>query len=150
MSERFSLNACFGPSPQFPELMLHDATKTFRWKAAALLAVLYALCVLTSSAAFAFGDSHATAHCLEEAHVVGDYSAQVAEAIVVGDHNGAPIHPAGDHDDGDCCGLFSIVALLTESVVLTNSEQFASTTFPVWSSVLNGRNPDGLIRPPIS
>src|SRR2546430_16996945 len=49
--------------------MLSVLTKTFRIKAAIVLAVLYVLCILAPSVAFAFSDNPAVAHCLTEGHV---------------------------------------------------------------------------------
>src|SRR5262249_62378169 len=49
--------------------MLSVLTKTFRAKAAIVVAALYALCILAPAVAFAFSDNPAVAHCLTEGHV---------------------------------------------------------------------------------
>jgi hypothetical protein len=49
--------------------MLSVSTKTFRAKAAILVAALYMLCILAPSAAFAFSANPGVAHCLTEGHV---------------------------------------------------------------------------------
>src|SRR5262245_63669812 len=58
--------------------MLSALTRTFRVKAAIVLAALYALCILAPAAAFAFSDNPAVAHCLTEGHVgVHDHGGKV-------------------------------------------------------------------------
>src|SRR5262249_56328723 len=100
-------------------------TKALRVKAAIILAVLYALCILAPAVAFAFSDNPAVAHCLTEGHVgVRDHASKH-------DHGGnLHVHADGTahqhHDEGaapqpsgndgkaakaTCCGLFSVVAI---------------------------------------
>lgn len=104
--------------------MLSRLTKTKRWKAAALLALFYALCTLTPSAAFAFGDGTLAAHCLTGND---DHALQAKHSH---DHSSANVHTHADgmshvhatqpepakseHDktsDGKCCGLMCVPAL---------------------------------------
>src|SRR6516225_1677338 len=114
-------------------------TKTLRVKAAIVLAVLYALCVLAPAVAFAFSDNPAVAHCLTEGHV--------------GIHDdGAAPQPS--HDDGKaaiatCCGLFSVVAIPGEPVPSFGLDSLASVVLPVLGEVLRGRGPERINRPPI-
>jgi hypothetical protein len=57
--------------------MLSVLTKTFRAKAATVLAALYVLCILAPAVAFALSDNPAIAHCLTEGHVgVHDHAAK--------------------------------------------------------------------------
>jgi hypothetical protein len=144
--------------------MLAAATKTFRVKAAVVLAALYALCILAPSAAFAFSNNPAVAHCLTEDHVGAHVQASTH------DHGGT-VHVHGDgvahehHDDGAappssgddgkaaaaaCCSLFSIVAIpdgLGLSLALYSP---ASVVVPALDEALSGRGPDRINRPPIA
>src|SRR5215468_7660671 len=112
--------------------MLSVRTKTFRIKAASVLAVLYALCILAPAAAFAFSDNPAVAHCLTEGHVgIHDHGGKVhvhadgtphqhhadgtarqnhAEGIAHQHHDDAAVpQPSGDDAKSPmatCCSLF--------------------------------------------
>src|SRR5215475_8725251 len=71
--------------------MLSVFAKTFRVKAALVLAALYTLCILAPAAAFAFSTNPHVAHCLTEGHVG------------IHDHGKAHVHADGtahhhDHD----------------------------------------------------
>src|SRR5262249_44683236 len=98
--------------------MLSVLTKTFRVKAATVLAALYALCVLAPAVAFALSDNPAIAHCLTEGHVgVHDHGADHEHGGKLHVHaDGSPHQhhddgaaPQPSHDDGKaamatCCG----------------------------------------------
>src|SRR5262245_22542051 len=99
-------------------------TKTLRVKAAIILAVLYALCVLAPAVAFALSDNPAIAHCLTEGHVgVHDHGANHEQGGKLHVHAEGSAHqhhdvvaPQPSGDDGkaaiaSCCGLFSLVAI---------------------------------------
>jgi hypothetical protein len=137
--------------------------KTFRVKAAIVLAALYALCVLAPAVAFALSDNPAIAHCLTEGHVgVHDHGAKH-------DHGGKlHVHADGTahqhHDDGTapqapadhgkgpiatCCGLFSVVAIPGEPVPSLGLDSLASVVLPVLGEALTGRGPERINRPPI-
>jgi hypothetical protein len=138
--------------------MLSALTKTFRAKAATALAVLYALCILAPSVAFAFSDNPAVAHCLTEGHVgPHDHGGKVhvhADGTAHEHHDdGAASQPAGD--DGKtsvatCCGLFSVVAIPDESDVNLGLYSPASVVIPVPAEALSGRGPERINRPPIA
>ena len=138
--------------------MLSALTKTFRAKAATVLAVLYALCILAPSVAFAFSDNPAVAHCLTEGHVgPHDHGGKVhvhADGTAHEHHDdGAAPQPAGD--DGKtpvatCCGLFSVVAIPDESDVNLGLYSPASVVIPVPAEALSGRGPERINRPPIA
>jgi hypothetical protein len=138
-------------------------TKTLRVKAAIVLAVLYALCVLAPAVAFALSDNPAIAHCLTEGHVgVHEHGAKP-------DHGGKlHVHADGTahqhHDDGaasqpsgndgkaaiaTCCGLFSVVAIPGEPVPSFGLDSLASVVLPVLGEALSGRGPERINRPPI-
>ena len=144
--------------------MLSALTRTFRVKAAIVLAALYALCILALAAAFAFSDNPAVAHCLTEGHVgVHEHSGKH-------DHGGqAHVHADGTthqhHDDGaapqppggdgkapmaTCCGLFSVVAIPGEPVPSLGFYSLASVVLPAPGATLSGRGPERINRPPIT
>src|SRR6516162_6491615 len=128
-------------------------TKTLRVKAAIVLAVLYALCVLAPAVAFAFSDNPAVAHCLTEGHVgIHDHGAKHEHGGVLHVHADGTAHH--HHDDGKaaiatCCGLFSVVAIPGEPVPSFGLDSLASVVLPVLGEVLRGRGPERINRPPI-
>src|SRR5215831_16285906 len=81
--------------------MLSVLAKTFRVKAAIVLAALYALCILAPAAAFAFSANPHVAHCLTEGHVgVHDHGKVHVHADGTAhhhDHEGAA-PPSGDDE----------------------------------------------------
>src|SRR5437016_14653260 len=80
-----SICCCANGELSDPRLeMLSVLTKTFRIKAAIVLAVLYVLCILAPAVAFAFSDNPAVAHCLTEDHVgIHDHGSK---------HDGGKLH----------------------------------------------------------
>ena len=140
--------------------MLSVATKTFRIKAAIALAVLYAICILAPSAAFAFSDNPDVAHCLTENHVaaaVHDHGGKVhvhADGTAHRHHDeGAPQKPSGDDGKGQaasCCGLFSVVAIAGEPGFALGLFSRAAAVLPVLCEALSGRGPERINRPPIA
>ena len=145
------------------QAMLAAATKTFRMKAAVVLAALYALCILAPSAAFALSDNPAVARCLTEDHV------GVHVQVSTHDDGGkAHVHADGaahEHPDGAapppsandgkaavaaCCGLFSVVAIPGEPDLGLGLYSPASVVVPALAEALSGRGPDRINRPPIA
>src|SRR5581483_12063188 len=96
--------------------MLRRLTKRLRLRAALMLTLAYALCVVAPALALAFSDGAVAAHCLTEDH--GFFHApglHVHEQTHVHSHAAADIHadaavPATHdetkHHSGTCCGLF--------------------------------------------
>jgi hypothetical protein len=143
--------------------MLSALTRTFRVKAAIMLAALYALCVLAPAAAFAFSNNPAAAHCLTEGHVGVHNQAQHNHADQVHVHADGATHQHHDHgtapqpsnDDGKspmatCCGLFSVVAIPGGPVPSLEFYSLASVVLPPPGEALNGRGPERINRPPIA
>ena len=137
--------------------MLSVSTKTFRAKAAILVAALYMLCILAPSATFAFSANPSVAHCLTEGHVgVHDHGGKVhvhadGTAHQHDDDGAAP--PSGDNEKpraATCCSLFSVVAISGETGVSLGLYSPASTILPILADALNGRGPDRINRPPIA
>ena len=120
--------------------MLSIFAKTFRVKAAIVLAAVYTLCILAPAAAFAFSTNPGVAHCLTEGHVG------------VHDHDGAAPPPGDDEKSrvASCCSLFSVVALADEPGLSLALYSPASIVLPVLADVLSGRGPERINRPPIA
>jgi hypothetical protein len=147
--------------------MLSAPTKTFRVRAAIVLAALYALCCLAPAAAFAFSDNPDVAHCLIEGHVgIHKHGAKLhihADGSTHQHHGDAATHQ--HHDDGTapphasdgdkaavatCCGLFSVVAIPGELNFSLGLYSLASVVVPVPGAALSGRGPERINRPPIA
>ena len=102
--------------------MLIRLTKAWRWRAAAIVAVLYAVCVLAPTTVMAFGDSSRAAHCLtENHHAIGKQSHHSTGAAMdaAHPHDDGVAHKHSDPDktsskkgnNGDCCGLMCLFAM---------------------------------------
>ena len=150
--------------------MLSALSKSFRVRAAIVIAALYALCSLAPAAAFAFSNNPTVSHCLIEGHV-GVHNAGVAHEHGAAHDHGGTVHVHADgsahqhHDDGrapqhsgdddkalvaSCCGLFSVVAIADELSPSLELYSLASVVLPVVSDALSGRGPERINRPPIS
>jgi hypothetical protein len=144
--------------------MLSVLTKTFRAKAAAVTAVLYALCILAPAVAFALSDDPAVAHCLTEGHVgIHDHGAKPehdgklhvhADGSAHQHHDDGMAPPPSDNDGkaaiATCCGLFSVVAIPGEPLPNFGFHRLASVVLPVLGEALRGRGPNRINRPPIA
>lgn len=141
--------------------MLIRLTKACRWRAAAVVAVLYAVCVLAPTAVMAFGDSARAAHCLtENHHAIGKQShhlvgnaAAVDEAHV---HDSGLAHKHSKPDgaghkgnNGDCCGLMCLFAMPGTVAVDTEFGRPEAPLAAVKPS-LGGVEPGLLFKPPKS
>ena len=164
------------PSERTTELnaMLIVAHKKFRIRAAIAVTLLYAVCILAPSAAFAFAPPGAAAHCLTEplgaAHVpqeqavaINDVQARGGKHIHSDDvqASGGHIHSdAGmpdQHSDadgkkshGNCCGLFCVTAMTHEAAPALAAPPAAPLIGPGQDFQLAGRGPDRINRPPIA
>jgi len=137
--------------------MLSVLTKTFRAKAATVVAAVYMLCILAPSAAFAFSTNPGVAHCLTEGHVgVHDHGGKVhvhAHGTTHQHDDDGAMPPSGDNEKSrvaTCCSLFSIVAIPGETGLSLGLYSPASIMLPVVADSLNGRGPDRINRPPIA
>ena len=134
--------------------MLSIFAKTFRVKAAIVLAALYALCILAPAAAFAFSASPGVAHCLTEGHVGmhdhGKVHVHTDGTAHHHEHGGAA--PPSDEKSrvASCCSLFSVVALPGEPGLSLGLYSPASIELPVPTDTLSGRGPERINRPPIA
>jgi hypothetical protein len=137
--------------------MLSVLTKSFRAKAAIVIAALYMLCILAPSAVFAFSTNFGVAHCLTEGHVgVHDHGGKVhvhADGTAHQHHDDGAAPPSGDDDKSrvaSCCSLFSVVAIPGESGLSLGLYSPASIVLPVLADALSGRGPERINRPPIA
>lgn len=131
--------------------MLSKMTRAGRVRAGRLLALVYMLCVLAPSLAFAVSDGSLVAPCLTENEhglgIVHVHDESVAHSHADGHahhHAGSASHGKGEHllaatasDDpgpmdhhhksgGSCCGLFCITALPAVVVDLSKPSSLAS------------------------
>jgi hypothetical protein len=141
--------------------MLSVFSKRFRIKAAIAATVLYAVCVLAPSAALAFGDRDATAHCLTDVPV----AAHVHQPQPAAHNHDSADGTAHEHSDsstpqkhsdadgknhaGNCCGLFCVTALAHEPALALSAPPTAALSGPGGDYELAGRGPDRINRPPI-
>jgi len=139
---------------------MRDLTKKLRTRAAILLALAYAFCVLAPSAALAFAGTPTSFHCLAEltgisapsthdgaAHSHADGSAHHHDQSGVPDHHSGTGSKA---DTGNCCGLFCISALAHGPGVTFGISTPATLAPPAVANGLAGRAPSPLHRPPIA
>jgi hypothetical protein len=137
-------------------------TKATRSWGATIAALLYAVCVLAPTVAFALGDRAHAVHCLIEDHG-GPTTMQMHQHSHAGahgdgmahEHSGAPHeHPKAPEDKGKasnvaCCGLAftsALPAVLTEVPVLA-----APRACEIWENQQGVASlaPDRLYKPPI-
>ncbi|MFN3658474.1 MAG: hypothetical protein ACK4UO_14580 [Pseudolabrys sp.] len=136
-------------------------TRPWRHKAAALLAVLYALCLVSPVAAFAFSQA-AASHCLtgaEPPKTAGhpathghDHGAGHDEAHAAPEH-AAPVADTTDAGDqavpGKCCGLFCVTALEPPALAVADVQAAAASAVTLLAPVpLLGRGSGRIDRPP--
>ena len=127
--------------------MLGWLTKRLRRRAATLLVVLYAICLLAPSAAFALADGPRQAHCLTQA----DHGLAKAHAH----HDGARHeHPQKSDDEQgqlkNCCGLFCLTALTPAIDLAIGQSPVGSSLVATLEDAVAHAAPDRLDRPPIS
>ena len=139
---------------------MQGLTKNLRRRAAILIAVAYAFCVMTPAAALAFSNSPTLFHCLQD----GDSTARAAEHVALAHSHGdgavhqhapdsAPAHHSGhdgNADAGNCCGLFCVSALAHDPGLTFGVSMPASSAVATAANDLAGRAPCPLHRPPIA
>ena len=127
--------------------MLRWVTSKRHWRATALLAVLYALCLATPTAVMAIGQGAIPVHCLTDDH-------QGAGVMHVHQDGSAHHHSGGKGDDGDhaskCCGLFSVSAIAPDVAILLVPHQPATRRPALAADSRSGRGSDRIDRPPRS
>lgn len=125
--------------------MLARLTRTWRWRTASLLVVVYALCLAAPTAVLAFSGAPAAAHCLTDDHH--------GLAAAHGHDDGAPHqhHDNGDDDPpGKCCGLFCLSALSPDTVFIVSPQVHWAAVIVPRPEASSGRGTDRIDRPPRS
>ena len=134
-------------SLQAKALMLGFSPRKWRYRAASLLVVLYALCLVAPTAVLAFNADSTPAHCLTE-------DSQAAGSSHV--HSGQNRSDTGDTGDVDhdqaskCCGLFSVSDVLAPFNAATMRLPLMSQIAPLFVAGLSGQDSDRIDRPPRS
>jgi hypothetical protein len=141
-------------------ILMRSLTRTFRIRAAILVALAYAFCVLAPSAALAFSESPKAFHCLSELAGMGAPPQHEAAghthmdgASHHHDERGAPDHHSGMGDkghSGSCCGLFCTTALSHDPGLTFGLAAPASPTLLAIAKSIIGHAPSPLHRPPIA
>ena len=135
-------------------------TKNLRRRAAILIAVAYAFCVLAPSAALAVVSNPTVFHCISE---LSAKSAPAAHVHADGgthrhdqgghDHGAAPDHQSDDGGKGHagtCCGLFCVSAIAHDPGLTFGITTPTSAAVATAANHLAGRAPCPLHRPPIA
>ncbi len=135
--------------------MLTWLTKRLRVRTAAIVAAVYALCVVAPPVALAFTDGAVAAHCLTGNHHAPAKAHVHADGSV---HN----HSGGDDTQdksgdktakgqaGSCCGLFCFAAMPADVGDVIAQPIPVAAPLPALQAGLSGRGPDRINRPPIT
>ena len=145
--------------------MFGTLSKGMRSRAAVAVAALYALCVLAPSAAIALGSS---GHCLTDdrpaahvhkvkadvtphTHADGTAHHHGAQPATHDDESAPHKHSktGGKDESGNCCGLFCISTIGTQSGPRLIAPLSFAADLPALADALTGRDPGRLHRPPI-
>ena len=139
---------------------MRSLTRNLRRRAAILIAVAYAFCVVIPAAALAFGDSPTVFHCLQDKDTVAKAADHGGTSHAHGDgavhqhaQSGVPDHHSGQDGKADaesCCGLFCVSALAHNAGLTFGVFAPASPSVPTVANGLTGRAPAPLHRPPIA
>jgi hypothetical protein len=125
--------------------MLGFLTKKWRWRAASLLAVLYALCLVAPTAVLALSAQAAPAHCLTE-----NTLSSVFDHAYHGDSN--QNRSNSDHDGlsrtTKCCGLFLVNGVAPTIDVVAVRPPFVSQITALITTNLSAQDSDRIDRPP--
>ena len=139
---------------------MRSLTKNLRMRAAILIVLAYAGCVLAPTAALAFVATPASFHCLSElngmsappehesmAHAHADGTSHYHDQSSFPDkHSDAD----GKSHAGSCCGLFCVSAIAHDPGVTFGIPAPTLPALPAVVSGLAGRAPGPLHRPPIA
>ena len=135
-------------------------TKNLRRRAAILIAVAYAFCVLAPTAALAFADSPAMVYCLPGTNAMakaaehdGVAHGHADEVVYQHEPSGMPDHHSsknGKADAGSCCGLFCVSAIAHDPGLTFGLLAPASAAAYAIVTGLIGRAPSPLHRPPLA
>jgi hypothetical protein len=131
--------------------MLLWLTKKLRKRAALVLAVLYASCVVTPPIALSFTDGASAAHCLADDHHGTDVQHMHGPTHI---HDSGNVPSKGTHDDrgtaNNCCGLFCVTAGAIPSLPVITEPGHTIAMSVSLDGVLASRASDRIDRPPRS
>ncbi|MEW6449105.1 MAG: hypothetical protein AB1490_00515 [Pseudomonadota bacterium] len=140
--------------------MLSVLTRIVRMKAATVVAVLYAVTVLAPPAALAITGPNGLVHCFTEAksdhdhgsHGTASHTHQHVDGTVHShdDQNSAPQSADSKGPAAACCGLFSVTAMVSASIVEFPALAVVSTVVPFPPTPVEGQGPGRINRPPIA
>jgi hypothetical protein len=138
---------------------MRHLAKNLRRRAAIMIAVAYAFCLLAPAGALAFAANPAALHCMDNLQAA---SAPPQSHVVAHEHAGSVEHQHGqskaaDHHSnkdgnpaGNCCGLFCVSALAHDPALTFGLSAPGSSAVAVLANGLIGRAPTPLHRPPIA
>lgn len=118
-------------------------TRKWRWRAASLLVVLYALCLTAPTAVLAFSNASEPAPCLtDDHHGLG--------TIHVHQDGSSHRHQNnGDHGQaGKCCGLFCLSAIAPDVGFIAGPQPLVAAIASRFATAMTGRGSDRIDRPP--
>jgi hypothetical protein len=138
---------------------MRHLAKNLRRRAAILIAVAYAFCVLAPSGVLAFAANPAAMHCIDEiasapAHEHG--TSHTHDNAHETSHEHSENKALDHHSDkngnasSNCCGLFCVSALTQDPALTFGISMPASSAVVTLVSGLVGRAPTPLHRPPIA
>lgn len=121
-------------------------TRKWRWRAAKLLVVLYALCLAAPTTVLAFSQTSVPAHCFTgDEHGIG--------TVHVHEYGSRHHHSGTDDDHGQpdkCCGLFSVSAIAPAIDFIVGQHPPVLQRPSLFAQSLSGRGADRIDRPPRS
>jgi len=129
----------------YASAMLQKLRTGLGFRAAMLVALLAALCLVAPPAVIAFGHGDNTAHCLANADAVNHGMHGNGEQ----DHHGDRGKSPGTHAPG-CCGLYCMSALPLTPGPMVEGPIIRPALSLLPEIAFTGRGPDQLDRPPIS
>ena len=121
--------------------------------------MLYLLCVLAPTAAFAIGDGSRIVNCLtndnhglQSAHIhhLHQHDSGKAHVHADGTSHGHSKAPGGKSSDGQCCGLICLSALPASVSEVQTPALPAMVAVSADQEDVAGKTPDRLYRPPIA
>ena len=126
--------------------MLGFLTGKWRVRAASLLVVLYAFCLVAPTAVLALSTNMTAVHCLTESLPAGG-SNHVHENDSHRNHSPS----SDDHDQtSKCCGLFLVNGVVPASDFVTARAPLVSQLSSTFEASLSGQDSDRIDRPPRS
>lgn len=125
--------------------MLGWLTRKWRWRAAKLLVVLYALCLAAPTAALAFSNASGPALSLTDDHH------DLGTIHLHQDGSSDRHQESGGHGQaGKCCGLFCLSAIAPDVGFIAGPQPLVTAIASRFAMAMTGRGSDRIDRPPRS